>query len=252
MSTGASNSDSAGSFWGSQAARAIVIGGIVLTLLLFGYLSVQVGGVVVGEEFSPDSFSRRGYTYFEIPVIHVQVSPVAYLPITDRVLARLAADKILPAMAAATPRWDFVAQEGTPKPGNALILVRYLDHDDANGTAFWEKWTADHPAKAKVLWPRVGEVSREGLYVFLPDVFDAAERAATAAELDATLTTILSEKYHRWGDIHEKLARPDLALKYYERALLLNPERTDSKERLEELRKAPAVATDAPKSPDSP
>lgn len=61
----------------------------ILVRFLFGLLIVGSLGLVVvigianfglvnGEEFAPDTFERRSYWYFELPLVRLKVTPIKH------------------------------------------------------------------------------------------------------------------------------------------------------------------------------
>lgn len=243
MSTAASTSEAPASnalswlTWGLLGLLAALMVGLVV---LF---SIATSGLVNGEEFSPDLLERRSYAYYRIPWIGIQVSPVVNIPASDRVLAYIKANGWVRATQPAEPKWDFVQRHpalSTHDMGNALVLTRYLDSEAARGKPYWQEWSESHLDLAKILWPRVFEVVRAGQYVFLPELFAAAQAAERPADLKTELDRLLAEKYEHWGEVHEQLQRPDLAAQYYQHALRYQPERATAQAGLERVKSLPA------------
>ncbi len=197
----------------------VVIAMAVLLLIAAPFLRY---GSVVGEEFSPDRFRRRSYHYWEIPLLHVQVTPLKKQDETNDLEKYLVQNKLILVANQPRPRWDLVAlrrAEVPAPPRDAEILCRYLDLTNSEGELVWLQWTKNEPQRAKVLWPAVAEAARRDVYVVMPDLFHMAEKADDAAQLKQRIARHLATRFARLADVHQQLNRHDRALQLYAAAL---------------------------------
>ena len=184
------------------AARALIALLALALMLVVLFLVVVLFGRVDGEEFAPDSFQRRRYAYYQLPIAQLPVTPIS------RLVSRGPLEKVLVDQNFITPltplsRWDFVAlkplsgdgREG--REGDARILCRYLDALDEHERLYWLQWTRQHDDLARVFWPTVAELARRELYIFLPDLFRTAADAADPTVLRADLKRELVRNYER-------------------------------------------------------
>ena len=51
---------------------------VVASTLLLALIGTLMFGHVTGEEFAPDTLERRSYTYYELPLVRIQVSSVTH------------------------------------------------------------------------------------------------------------------------------------------------------------------------------
>jgi hypothetical protein len=166
-----------------------------LALVLFVFLMTITLGGVHGMEFSPQTFERRSYSHYELPLIGVQVTAEKRDDLTTIAETFLTTNKyITPPPKGAKEIWHtVVGSHGTRRlrRGDANILMQYLDAQDAKTTHRWVKWSEDHPQLAKVFWPAVQKLAIRELYVFLPDLFELtkahSDPVALKSALDAEL-----------------------------------------------------------------
>jgi hypothetical protein len=157
------------------------------------YFITLVFGAVRGHEFAPDTFSRRDFRYYELPLVHLQVSPVRRTVKRNELCRHLIKTGLI-AEKASVSRWDLVAAargERQLSGGDASILWRYLEATDTDGISYWLRWTKQHPKLAKVLWPKVAQAAREELYVLIPEMFRAAWSREDPDNLQNELNAIL-------------------------------------------------------------
>ena len=176
----------------------VVVGIVIFVAVLFALgMLIRAFGGVYGQEFSPDTFTRRDYVYYQIPLLGIQVTPVYRWPDTNALELHLTGKKLVPKSAAKKPRWDIVAitTAGSPtgSPGDANLLCSYLDTHDDEGVLVWLDWTKKHPKLAKTLWPAVAQVARDDRYAAVPDMIEAAMRAETPESLQQELERIRTE-----------------------------------------------------------
>lgn len=166
----------------------------VLAFILFVILVV---GGISGEEFSPQSFTRRYYSYWQIPILHIQVWPVRNEPASNSVTGYLTQNKFISA-AEGPIRWDLVHSStirSVWQQGDAAILTRYLDtFDPESSDYFWITWTKTHGKLAALLWPAVARLARANRYYRLPAVFDSALVAKDPKQFGPALRAFIAKK----------------------------------------------------------
>jgi hypothetical protein len=185
-------------------ARILIGLAAVVGVALVLFLCVLSFGSVEGEEFSPDDFSRRNFTYFEIPVVRIQVSPVFRYNNVNELAAHLRQISYIPKSSRTEPHWDLVtaSRGGTRWSGDAAILCMYLDARQ-DSEVRWLVWSREHPNLAKHLWPAVAEVARRNLYSLVPDLINLAEGAEDPDQFAGDLQNTLVAKYIHFARIHQ-------------------------------------------------
>jgi hypothetical protein len=219
-----------------------------VVLCLFGTLAgaavaafaTLMFGHVTGEECCPSTFARRSFHYLEIPLLHVQVSPITRSDATQSLERTLQAQGYIPATPAAECRWDLVhssrAGSGSVR-GDAAILCAYLDAVDDDGDRYWESWTKDHPESAKVLWPAVARVAGQQLYIFIPELMSLARSASNAERLGREIGHTLTRQYARLAAAQQQLGDAESAVELYDAALQYTPEDPDLLHRREQAKR---------------
>ena len=209
----------------------------VLGLLGIGvvtYIATCLFGFVSGEEFSPDTFARRSFYYYQIPLIHLQVSPIGRDDQTNALETHLCAKKYVPVDKKKKPRWDLVLARRAGvviTQGDAAILCAYLDSEDKDGNLCWKKWTEDHPKVAKILWPEVARVARRQLYMFTPEMLELATGAANVDAFALELNRLLARKYSDLADVQQQLELHETAVELLNEAIRYAPDDSELKER---------------------
>jgi hypothetical protein len=193
---------------------------------LFGLAAVLCGGSHAGQEFSPDTFRSRMFYYWAIPYTGIQVWPVTRLDTTDLLSSSLTSGKnpYVKPQNAKSPQWDLVADNwqntANPEPRyDARILTAYLQMYSDSGVLVWQQWTDDNPQAARVLWPAIADVARRGLYVFVPELMEAAAAETNAQRLKSRLNEILARRYADSGDARQKLGNHERAVELYTEAI---------------------------------
>lgn len=185
--------------------------GLSLVVLLATFLFGQHGG----EEFCPDTFTRRSFYYFQIPLLGFQVTPILRDDTTNSLENYLRAHKFITPTPPGNPRWDLVtarsASTGLVR-GDAEILCSYLDTTNELDNLHWQRWTDLHPEAARILWPLVAQLARQQLYLFAPELFEWAERESDPKVLAQELQRSLARQYLRLAEIQEQLGHQDTAL----------------------------------------
>ncbi len=206
----------------------------VVGILFIVFIATISFGVVSGEEFSPDSFARRSFVYYEIPLIGQQVTPIGRDDTTNALESYLCTQKLVPVKSSTKPRWDLVcARRGTMEVfrGDAAILCAYLDAEDKKGNHYWKTWTEEHPKLAKILWRAIARVAGQQLYIFAPEMLELAKAANDPNNFSRELDRTLARKYRGLGEIQQDLDQHETAVELLTEALNYAPDDKDLIER---------------------
>jgi hypothetical protein len=168
----------------------------LLTTAGLTLLAVLLFGVVSGEEFTADTFSRRTYQYVELPYLGIPLSPVGRHEWRSE-LEQLLTEQEYVAVSGPPYRWDLVAAQrgGTLwREGDAWILCTYLDARDRYDSLYWLDWTRAHPALARIFWPQIARLARRELYLFMPELFALAQTATDPEQLSRDIERAVQER----------------------------------------------------------
>jgi len=149
---------------------------------ILGILGLMVAGVmfissttVSGEEFSPDFFQTRDFSFYRFPGTSWNFSSTSLgtskSPSSNPVLNHLKTS------GASSAPWQVVKvrQGSISETRGPAILIEYLEQRNADGNNFWDAWSSVHPKLAIVLWPKVQEAARRDLYECMPELFQIAQ-----------------------------------------------------------------------------
>ncbi len=159
-------------------------------------LAVLLFGVVSGEEFTPDTFSRRSYHYVELPWLRIPLSPVRRREHRSE-LEQLLVDQQYVAVSGPPYRWDLVlAQRGGTmwREGDARILCIYLDARDPYDSLYGLDWTRANPALARLFWPQIASLARRELYLYMPELFVLAQTATDPEQFRQDIDRTVQER----------------------------------------------------------
>jgi hypothetical protein len=172
------------------------LGTLAAALLVF-VATLWFGGVH-GTEFSPQTFERRSYSFYELPLVGIQVTAVRHEDLTGIAETFLTSNNYVTVAPAGGPQdWHIIiGSRGTKllRKGDANILMQYLDSKDSAEYHRWVKWSEDNPKLAKVFWPAVQRLAKDDLYIFVPDLFELAKRMDDSVKLQAALDKLVAEK----------------------------------------------------------
>lgn len=175
-----------------RSRRLILVGAVTsVTLLVFIGGAVWLQGRVRGTEFSPTHFQTRDFSFYEIPLLHLQVSPIRRVVRAGATSSHLRQRGLISVPKGPPTGWHLARLArgvNAPTPADADILVQYLELR-ADSDVFWRTWSIDHPRQAAVLWPVIQRLAERELYVLMPDVFRLTQRedqgpTALAAAID--------------------------------------------------------------------
>jgi hypothetical protein len=225
-----------------------ILGILGATLLVF-LLTLWFGGVH-GTEFSPQTFERRSYSFYELPLVGVQVTAIQHDDLTGIAETFLTSNKYVAVPPAGSPQdWHIiVGSRGTRmfRKGDASFLMQYLDSKDAGEYHRWVKWSEDNPKLAKVFWPAVQRFAKHDLYIFIPDLFLLAKQHSDAVKLQAALDKLVAEKLLFLAERLQRRAEHAEAIKVLDEAAKLDPA---NKEVVKARDLSKAAATSSPAKP---
>jgi hypothetical protein len=164
---------------------------------LFVLIATAMFGGVHGKEFCPRTFERRSYSYYEIPLVGIQVTGEQHDDLTGDTEKAVVANKFIPAPTSPKQDWHVLVGSRSTKlrrPGDAGLLMQYLDAEDADKNHRWLKWSNDHAELAKVFWPAVQQLALHKLYLFMPDLFDLAKTNDDPTKLKKELDLAVAQK----------------------------------------------------------
>ncbi|OYP34934.1 hypothetical protein CGZ80_12960 [Rhodopirellula sp. MGV] len=153
----------------------VVIASIFAVVLVGGVVLFK--GNVTGVEFAPSHFQTREFSFYEIPLLHVQISPIRRSVVQDPVSKQLLADSLISFPRGQKPKqWHLVwiRRGPTMTPAIASLLIQSLSVFDRGGVAFWVDWNKSHPQRAAVLWPQIQKLATRELYVLVPPLLELA------------------------------------------------------------------------------
>ena len=153
----------------------IILGGALTTLLLLVVIRLQ--GRVSGREFSPTHFQIRQFSFYEIPLLHIQITPIKRTGVTPAAANFIRRTSLIPNPPKGPPQtWHLVTISrgisGTT-PADAKLLCDQLSLQ-ANGGDYWQTWSQAHKQRAKVLWPIVQRLAERELYILVPGLLELA------------------------------------------------------------------------------
>jgi len=164
---------------------------VSLAAVLLVFMLTVTMGAVHGVEFSPLLFERRSYSFYELPLVGIQVTATRHEDLSTAVESFITTSKyVTPPPAGSKEIWHIVVGSNGPRlqrKGDASILMQYFDARDSKTTHRWVKWSEDHPQLAKVFWPSVQQLAKHELYVFVPELFDLTKQHSDPVALQAAL-----------------------------------------------------------------
>jgi hypothetical protein len=171
-------------------------------MLLVGFFVIRTQGYVSGVEFAPSHFQTRDFNFYEIPLLHLQITPIHRKVRTGKTANYLRQKSLIPATAGPAETWHLVSLSRglTGKTAaDASYLVDQLQLGGA-GNEFWRQWSIDHPSKAALVWPTIQKLADRELYVLIPALMEliSSDGKSTQQSGEALQTDIdqyLQEQY---------------------------------------------------------
>ena len=166
---------------GNRASLILKLTFVGLVLLTPVFLLVMFGlGQTSGEEFSPDDFSRRSFSYNRVPYFRWTLIKKQYVDITPALEQTLVSSGLISISKNEPQVWHLYRDSGTAfdeekSPDcDARLLVGYLDLRNSDGELLWDSWNEKYPDSAKVFWPVVASLARDEMYLAIPDIMRLA------------------------------------------------------------------------------
>lgn len=175
-----------------------------------------------GEEFSPQVWERRSYSFGELHPFDYQLWGITRTPIARSSFETyLVGQKLVPLQAKAD-RWDVLwSVEYAPLSyKDAAILTRAFDEIGPTGGYVWHQWSLDHPEMARALWPCVATLAEDYLYVYVPEILDLARDAEDPTEFEKRLLEKMQAIYADLAEDERNSGRTAAADRLAERSAL--------------------------------
>ncbi|MEM9409573.1 MAG: hypothetical protein AAGA30_00540 [Planctomycetota bacterium] len=141
--------------------------GSLILILIFAIGIFVMAGWVEGEEFCPDDFSRRNFSYNAVPLLGIVVRGMKYEDSTPVFEQNLFSDGFL-----GTPppvkTWHLVSDSVSDNRSgdfDARFLCRILDITNEEREIIWIRWNEDFPKLAKKFWPLIADLARSNRYI---------------------------------------------------------------------------------------
>lgn len=178
----------------------LLVGGSVIIVVLAAVLLFF--GRVEGREFAPTHFQTRSFSYLEIPLLKLQITPVRRITDSSPLAAYLHTAGIIQRPQGPPTQWHLVEvhRAGSPTSmADAELLIEFLEHYQFDGSGrvdlYWHAWSTAHPALAAILWPQVQQLAERELYLLIPGLFRIADRASAADPLARAIDEYLQTGY---------------------------------------------------------
>ena len=180
-----------------RSARKWIIGSATILMLLAGFFVIRTQGYVSGTEFAPTHFQTRTFNFYEIPLLHVQITPIVRSIRTDATAQYLLQKSLIPLVQGSAQTWHLAnLSRGLTgsRAADASFLVDQL-LIESGGSAHWKKWSVDHPKLASELWPIVQKLAKRELYLLIPSLFELASTSSSVEELQESIDRYLEREY---------------------------------------------------------
>jgi hypothetical protein len=153
----------------------------ILGLSLAGFMVIVYFGSVTGEEFNPYTLEHRTFQYYQVPGLHIQVTPISRDSSGAGFSTVLINDKLVKTKTRKEWHlvWAAIANRHTQR-GDASILTQYIGESDSS----WAQWSKDNPKTAKKFWPVVFDLARRNHYLLIPDVMEVGARSSDAKPIE--------------------------------------------------------------------
>ncbi|XZE54053.1 hypothetical protein SH139x_005839 [Planctomycetaceae bacterium SH139] len=195
-----------------RAIKMSLISGFIL-LAVLGIVT-WLGGRVRGVEFAPTHFTQREFVFWEIPLVHLQVTPIRRKTVSTPTINLLRSKGYLQIPSGTPENYHLVEiQHGyfsQTQVADAEILVKYLQLANS-GSPIWETWSRDNPAAAAVFWPVIQRLAERDLYLLIPDLFAIAAQETSGPVLSAAIDTHLQAAYQSLAEDLLAAGHPPMA-----------------------------------------
>ena len=180
-----------------QTIKILIIIAASVVLLVVGFFVIRIQGWVRGAEFSPTHFQQRDFSFYEIPLIHLQITPIRRSGSTPNAANFLRQKGLITAPLGQPAYWHLVSMQrgfADPSEADAKLLVDQLELEH-NGALYWQKWTNDHPKSASIVWPIIQKLAERELYILIPRIFEIAQLEQASIGLQTKLDDYLVTQY---------------------------------------------------------
>lgn len=226
-----------------RVLRRWVIGLSALLLTLLLLLIVRFQGHVSGHEFSPSHFRQREFSFYEIPLIHLQITPIRRSGSTPATALYIRQSSLIKTPTGTPADWQLVSISrgitGTT-PADPQLLIDQMKLQQG-GDYYWKQWSIDHAKNATVFWPIIQELAKRELYIVMPSIFELAQADLEPSELTAQIDTLLKDEYFALVKDMDAADRGELAQQLLAEALSDYPNDV----RLQSLRQTIQPAADS-------
>lgn len=205
----------------------LVIATIILVPATLQILSIY--GEKSGVEFSPDDFTFRRFDYCKLPVINWTRRGIKYSKLDNGTAEMLVVDDWIRPTGRTPQRWHLVSESGSSistsassKECDARFLTRYFDMTDSDGVNRVVNWTDENPESAKFFWPLIAEMSRDSLYLQIPEVIEfvlAFPEPDSDDSFEFELGNEASEAWYKAGLTDQLNGRHDRAIQHFSKAI---------------------------------
>jgi hypothetical protein len=172
----------------------------VLSTLVFAVILlivVRTQGYVEGNEFSPTHFQQRKFSFYELPLIHVQITPIRRSANNSKTADHVRLTGLIKQYTGPPATWHLAnisrGLTGTT-PRDPNLLIDLLNLED-NGALYWEQWSTNNKPRAQILWPIIQKLAERELYILMPSLFEIAQLEQTPQELQQNLNQHLRQQY---------------------------------------------------------
>ncbi len=172
-----------------------LIAGLFLVAVAATVILTQ--GHVTGSEFSPTHFQMRDFSFYEIPVLGLQITPIKRSSSTPETAVFLRQNNYVPPPTGQPDTWHLVRITrgySGDTPADAGMLIDPLTMTQ-NSDVYWKKWTTDHPKAGNVLWPQISKLAGRELYVLMPAILELAQDTTEPKKLSAAIDRYLATEY---------------------------------------------------------
>lgn len=190
-----------------------MIGGTTALFVMVGFFVIRTQGSVSGTEFAPTHFQQREFSFYEIPLIHLQITPIKRISLTNDTARYLRQKSLIKTPPGVPAVWHLAELSNVLSGQNSappMLLVDQLNMHHRN-KSFWLEWSKSHPAHAAILWPAVQRLAKRELYVLLPSLLEIAAIDQTTEELDQRIQKHLADEYEGLITDMRDAKRVDLA-----------------------------------------
>jgi len=178
--------------WVSVSAAIIIC--VVLGLV------IRTQGFVRGSEFAPSHFVRRSFSFYEIPLVHWQITPIRRSDDTPPTATYVKTTHLRKLPKGPASNWHLISLtrglSGTTNADANFLLAELEFGNGGKNSPYWIDWSKQNPKHAGILWPTIQRLAERELYVFIPLVFATADSGGKSPkELQRAIDEQLAEEY---------------------------------------------------------